>query len=138
MGDMGYVRTCKGGKKFMSTIIKNPLFWADIPDIDVIRVGTTFYMISTTMHMMPGCPIMKSGNLADWEIIDYVYDQIEDNDAYNLQNGDNVYGQGQWAPTLRYHEGTVYLGLSCNDTQKFHVDQIQDIQRGEWQRLTIE
>src|SRR5690625_4826043 len=95
-------------------------------------------MISTTMHMMPGCPIMKSGNLADWEIIDYVYDQIEDNDAYNLQNGENVYGQGQWATSLRYHEGTFYLCFSCNDTQEFYVYQTQDIERGEWQRVTID
>lgn len=122
----------------MSTMIKNPLFWADIPDIDVIRVGTSFYMISTTMHMMPGCPIMKSENLADWEIIGYVYDQIEDNDAYNLQDGENVYGQGQWATSLRYHEGTFYLCFSCNDTQKFYVYQTQDIEGGEWQRTTID
>src|SRR5690625_1400978 len=128
---MGYVRTCKGDRKFMSTMIKNPLFWADIPDIDVIRVGTSFYMISTTMHMMPGCPIMNSENLADWEIIGYVYDQIEDNDAYNLQDGENVYGQGQWATSLRYHEGTFYLCFSCNDTQKFYVYQTQDIEGGE-------
>ena len=30
----------------------NPLIWADVPDIAVIRVGKTYYMSSTTMHML--------------------------------------------------------------------------------------
>ena len=38
----------------------NPMIWADLPDPDVIRVDDTFYLVSTTMHMMPGVPIMKS------------------------------------------------------------------------------
>jgi hypothetical protein len=29
----------------------NPVFWADVPDPDVIRVGDDFYMVSTTMHL---------------------------------------------------------------------------------------
>ena len=70
----------------MKTIVTNPISWADVPDVDVIRVGSDFYMISTSMHTMPGCPIMKSENLANWEIIGYVYDQLEDNDAYNLMD----------------------------------------------------
>ncbi|MDK2788547.1 MAG: hypothetical protein PWP07_1792, partial [Epulopiscium sp.] len=28
----------------------NPVIWADVPDADVIRVGDTYYMSSTTMH----------------------------------------------------------------------------------------
>lgn len=127
----------KGVIQLMKTMIKNPLFWSDIPDIDVIRVGSTYYMISTTMHMMPGCPIMKSKNLSDWELIDYVYDQLEDNDAHNLRGNQNIYGQGQWASNLRYHDGTFYVCFSCNDTKKFHVYQTEDIESGEWKRTTI-
>jgi len=33
--------------------IQNPMLWADVPDPDVIRVGDTFYLVSTTMHLMP-------------------------------------------------------------------------------------
>lgn len=122
----------------MKTIVTNPIFWADVPDVDVIRVGSDFYMISTSMHTMPGCPIMKSENLANWEIIGYVYDQLEDNDAYNLKDGKNNYGQGQWATSLRYHNGVFYICFSCNDTQKFYVYQTRDIENGEWQRSTID
>ena len=43
-----------------STKIQNPMLWADVPDPDVIRVGDTFYLVSTTMHLMPGAPVMVS------------------------------------------------------------------------------
>ena len=43
----------------------NPLIWADVPDIAIIRVGKTYYMSSTTMHMSPGLPIMKSTDLVN-------------------------------------------------------------------------
>ncbi|HHU19149.1 MAG TPA: glycosyl hydrolase 43 family protein [Bacilli bacterium] len=122
----------------MKTTVTNPIFWADVPDVDVIRVGSSFYMISTSMHTMPGCPIMKSENLANWEIIGYVYDQIESNDAYHLVDGKNNYGQGQWATSLRYHNGIFYLCFSCNDTQKFYVYRTTDIESGDWQRSTID
>jgi beta-xylosidase len=39
----------------------------------MIRVGDTYYMSSTTMHMSPGVPIMKSEDLVNWEIVNYAY-----------------------------------------------------------------
>ena len=54
----------------------NPIIWADVPDPSVIRVGDTYYMSSTTMHMNPGVPIMKSKDLVNWEIVNYVYDVL--------------------------------------------------------------
>ena len=35
---------------------KNPIIWADVPDMSIVRVGHTYYMSSTTMHMSPGLP----------------------------------------------------------------------------------
>ena len=49
--------------------IQNPMLWADVPDPDVIRVGDTFYLVSTTMHLMPGAPIMRSKDLMNWETV---------------------------------------------------------------------
>ena len=43
----------------------NPVIYADVPDIDMIRVGDAYYMVSTTMHLSPGCPIMKSTDLVN-------------------------------------------------------------------------
>ena len=36
----------------------NPITKLDYPDVDVIRVENTYYMVSTTMHFMPGCEIL--------------------------------------------------------------------------------
>lgn len=71
----------------------NPVIFADVPDVDIIRVDDTFYMISTTMHLMPGAPIMRSKDLVNWEIISYLYDEIKDSPLYDLQGG-NVYSAG--------------------------------------------
>ena len=32
---------------------QNPLIFADVPDMSMIRVGKNYYMSSTTMHMSP-------------------------------------------------------------------------------------
>jgi len=81
---------------------RNPIIWADVSDPSVIRVGNAYYMSSTTMHLSPGLPIMKSKNLVNWDIIGYAYKTLGDNDALTLQNGKNVYGAGSWASSLRY------------------------------------
>ena len=93
---------------------ENPIIWADVPDPDVIRVGDDFYMVSTTMHLMPGCPVMHSKDLVNWETIGYVFDKLEDTPRYDLENG-TVYGKGQWATSLRYRDGVFYVLFSPND-----------------------
>ena len=115
-------------------IIHNPIIWADVPDIDVIRVGDTFYMVSTSMHSMPGCPIMKSKDLAHWELAHYVFDSFEDNPGHNLEDGKGIYGNGSWAASLRYHGGYYYLVFNCNDTRHFYIYRTEDIERGNWQQ----
>lgn len=93
---------------------RNPMIWADAPDPDVIRVGDDFYMVTTTMHLMPGCPVMHSKDLVNWETIGYVFDRLEDNSKYDLLGG-SVYGRGQWATSLRYRDGIFYVLFSPND-----------------------
>ena len=85
---------------------KNPILFADVPDMSMIRVGNTFYMSSTTMHMSPGVPIMKSKDLVNWQLINYAYDTLANIDELNLNNGKTTYGRGSWASSIRYHKGT--------------------------------
>src|SRR6476619_6197402 len=75
----------------------NPVIFADVPDMSMLRVGDTYYMTSTTMHMSPGVPIMKSKDLVNWQLVSYAYDTLGDNDALTLQNGKSAYGAGSWA-----------------------------------------
>ena len=94
--------------------IQNPMLWADVPYPDVIRVGDTYYLVSTTMHLMPGAPIMTSKDLKNWETVGYIFDRLTDSPKYDLLNG-TVYGRGQWATSLKYHNGKFYALLAPNE-----------------------
>ena len=94
--------------------IQNPMLWADVPDPDVIRVGDTFYLVSTTMHLMPGAPVMKSKDLKNWETVGYIFDRLTDSPKYDLLQG-TVYGRGQWATSLKYYNGKFYALLAPNE-----------------------
>lgn len=93
---------------------RNPVIYADVPDMSVTRAGDYYYMISTTMHLMPGGPVMRSRDLVHWETVSYVFDKLTDNSKYDLLGG-TVYGLGQWASSIRYHNGRFYVFFSPND-----------------------
>lgn len=116
----------------------NPLTYTDVPDPDLIRVGDDYYMISTTMYFCPGAPIMHSKDLVHWEIVSYVYDYLNDDDVYNLRNGRNAYGRGQWAASLRYVDGTYYALFIANDQGKTYVYKTKDINSSFWERSVID
>jgi beta-xylosidase len=116
---------------------RNPIIWADVPDAAVIRVGDTYYMSSTTMHLSPGLPIMKSKDLVNWQLIGYAYDTLGDLDALTLQNGRNAYGAGSWASSLRFHNGTFYVSTFSSTTGKTHVYTTKDIEKGPWKESSF-
>ncbi len=119
-------------------IIKNPVFTTDMPDIDVLRVGDSYYMVSTTMFFMPGAPILKSKDLQNWEIVAYIFDKIADNDIYELKNGKNAYGVGQWATSLAYHNGRYYACFVCHDMKKTFIYHTDDIEKSNWERYEFD
>ena len=94
--------------------MQNPMTWADLPDPDVIRVGEYYYMVTTTMHLMPGAPVMRSRDLVNWETVSYLFDRLTDSPKYDLQEG-TVYGRGQWATSLKYHKGRFYALMAPNE-----------------------
>jgi beta-xylosidase len=110
----------------------NPIIFADVPDIAMIRVDDTYYMSSTTMHMSPGVPIMKSKDLVNWQLVGYAYDTLADVDELNLDNGKSTYGRGSWASSIRYHNGTYYISTFAQTTGKTHVYTTKNIEQGPW------
>ena len=100
---------------------KNPIIFADVPDMSMLRVGDTYYMSSTTMHMSPGVPIMKSKDLVNWKLVNYCYDTLADIDELNLNNGKNTYGRGSWASSIRYHNGLFYVSTFAQTTGRTHI-----------------
>ena len=94
---------------------QNPVVRADFPDPDVIRVGDTYYMVSTTMHHFPGATILKSQDMVNWEYCAQPLKQLLNNDNYNLKNGKNAYASGMWASSMKYHNGKFYLLINGNN-----------------------
>ncbi|MEI2279623.1 glycoside hydrolase 43 family protein [Paenibacillus polysaccharolyticus] len=124
-------------KEVFYTMYSNPIIWADYPDVDVIRVEDTYYMVSTTMHMMPGCVILRSYDLIQWETASYVYDRLDNTPAQRLENGQQIYGKGMWAASLRYHQGKFYVIFVANDTRKTYLYTSETI-TGPWNKQIVE
>src|SRR5690242_21058654 len=76
----------------------NPLFFDEFSDPDMIRVGDDYYLTGTTMHAMPGLPILHSRDLVNWEFLTYAVNRLDMGPEFRLENGANIYGQGIWAP----------------------------------------
>ena len=115
----------------------NPIIYADVPDISIERVGNSYYMSSTTMHMSPGVPIMKSNDLVNWTTVGYAYDTLGNVDALNLTNGKNAYGQGSWASSIRFHNGTYYVSTFSANTNKTHIYSTKNIEKGPWKAMSF-
>ncbi len=116
---------------------KNPIIYSDYPDTDVIRVEDTYYMVSTTMHFMPGGVILRSYDLLHWEIASYVYDTLDNTPGQRLADGKGIYGKGMWAASLRYHNGLFYVCFVANDTGKTYLYTAKEI-GGPWKKSCIE
>jgi beta-xylosidase len=110
----------------------NPIIFADVPDMSMIRVGDTYYMSSTTMHMSPGVPIMKSKDLVNWKLINYAYDTLANVDELNLSNGKSSYGRGSWASCIRYHNGVYYVTTFAQTTGKTYIYTTTNLEKGPW------
>jgi beta-xylosidase len=86
----------------------NPLIAADFPDPDVIRVGDTYYMVSTTMFVFPGVTILKSKDLVNWQYCSNAVPRFDFSKCYDLDNC-HRYSHGQWATSMKYNNGKFYL-----------------------------
>ena len=106
----------------------NPLFYDEFSDPDVIRVGDDYYLAGTTMHTVPGLVILHSKDLVNWENISYCFDRFDfTEDRFSLKNHEEIYGQGVWAPCIRYANGQFYVytnvngkGLQCYTAKDIH------------------
>src|SRR5512138_2995293 len=92
----------------------NPLFYDEFSDPDLIRVGDDYYLTGTTMHAMPGLPVLHSRDLVNWELMSYALDRLDLGPEFRLEGGKEIYGRGIWAPTFRYHDGTFHIFSNVN------------------------
>lgn len=126
--------TADGWPEVYNPQFRNPMLFSDVPDHDIIRVGDTYYMVSTTMHFAPGCGIMKSKDLTNWQVVNYAYDALDEGDNFRLLNRQSEYSNGQWATNLRYdpYEKLYYMMMTCNTTKTTYFYVTDDIENGRW------
>lgn len=112
----------------------NPLFYGEFEDPDLIRVGKDYYLVGTTMHMNPALEILHSKDLVNWKWVGYAMDKLDLGPAFRLEGG-SVYGQGIWAPCIRYHQGMFYIFSNVNGVGLL-VFRSKSIQ-GPWERNAL-
>ena len=110
----------------------NPLFYDEFSDPDILRVGDDYYLAGTTMHAVPGLVILHSRDLVNWENVAYCFDRFDfPEDRFALRNHQEIYGQGIWAPCIRYANGQFYVYSNVNG-KGLQCYTAKDI-RGPWQ-----
>lgn len=115
----------------------NPITGLDYPDPDVIRIEDVYYMVTTTMHFFPGCEILRSYDLVNWEHAAFVYDSLDGTCGQRMDGGQNIYGKGMWAASLRFHKGFFYICFVANDTGKTYL-YCSDRIEGPWEKREVE
>ena len=85
---------------------KNPVLWADYNNLDVIVVGSDFYMIAASHHFM-GMPVLHSSDGVNWTLLTRIYRRLDIDPRYNTPG--QAYQDGTWAPAIRYHDGRFYV-----------------------------
>ncbi len=115
-----------------------PVVVADVPDPDVTHDGRYYYMVSTTMYFAPSVPIMRSSDLVHWSIAGYTGPILDDTDALALRDGRNAYGQGSWAASIRFHEGTYHVAFASLTTQQTYVCTTPSVEHGPWTRSVLD
>ncbi len=116
---------------------RNPIIKADYPDADVIRVGDIYYMLSSTLHFLPGAVILRSYDLVNWEIASYVFDTFEGTEEARMVNERSNYGCGMWAGSLKYHKGRFYVSFAAKETCKTYFYSAESVE-GPWESKCID
>ncbi|MHC5905567.1 glycoside hydrolase family 43 protein [Streptomyces sp. S6] len=113
----------------------NPVLWQDFADIDVIRVGDTFYYSASTMHYSPGAPILRSYDLVNWEFAGHSLPKLDFGAKYDL-NGGRGYVRGVWASSLAYRPSNrTFYWLGQIDFARTFIYTAPAVE-GPWTQLT--
>ncbi len=142
---MSYYTTTGASSDNGDGTYKNPVLYTDVADPDVICAPgpdgkEAYYMVSTAMSSSPGCPIMKSYDLVNWETVSYLYDSLDfNNDALALRNGKQAYGWGQWATSIKYDKvkEQFYILLFSYTTGTTQIYTTKDIENGPWKKSDL-
>jgi alpha-N-arabinofuranosidase len=88
-------------------MIHNPVLRGFHPDPSVCRVGSKFYLVTSTFEFFPGIPVYRSDDLYHWECIAHVIDRRGQIDYRRIGAS-----RGLFAPTIRHHDGGWFVTVT--------------------------
>jgi beta-xylosidase len=97
----------------------NPVLPADFSDLDAIRVGSTYYAISSTMQYSPGMTVLESADLVNWRIVGGVVPDLRALDPDLNWDRMSRAGHGIWAGGIRFHAGQFWVYFGTPDQGLF-------------------
>lgn len=109
---------------------RNPIIFADYSDPDVVRAGDDFYLVSSSFQNVPGIPVLHSRDLVNWRIIGHAIAELS-KPRYDSPQ----YGNGVWAPSVRYHAGLFWVFFGDPDLGIFMTTAKDP--RGPWAPLAL-
>ena len=97
----------------------NPILPADYSDIDCIRVGSSYFAVSSTFQYSPGFIILQSKDLVNWVILSHAVNDLTQISPEMNWDKMNRYGRGIWAGAIACHHHKFYIYFGTPDEGYF-------------------
>ena len=89
---------------------RNPILKGFYPDPANTRVGSDYYLVTSTFSYFPGIPVFHSRDLVNWTQIGNAIDR-----PTQLDFGKLGMSRGVFAPSIHENRGTFYILNTCVD-----------------------
>lgn len=89
---------------------RNPILQGFYPDPSVTRVGSDFYLVTSSFAWFPGIPVFHSRDLVHWTQIGNAIDRSDQLDFARLG-----LSRGVFAPSIQASDGLFYILNTCVD-----------------------
>lgn len=104
---------------------QNPIIRGFHPDPSICRVGSDYYLVTSTFEYFPGIALFRSRDLVNWKQIVNCITRPGQLDYAKFKDSGGV-----WAPTIRCYKGRFYVTAAIDGMGNMimHTDDIN----GEW------
>lgn len=89
------------------TLVPNPILPGFHPDPSIVRVGSDYYIATSTFEWWPGVRIHHSRDLANWRLAGHALIRQSQMDLRGVQDSGGI-----WAPAVSYADGIFWLTYS--------------------------
>lgn len=93
---------------------KNPILVGFNADPSFLRVGSDYYIATSTFEWFPGVSIHHSTDLVNWKLVSYA---LTDDTAVDMTGLEAACGI--WAPNLTWSDGLFYLAYTIVYTNRY-------------------